>query len=181
MGNLAELIEKPHVIVTLEEGVDDREFLYPYYRVQEAGLNVVVIGTGKGKYKSKLGLELKEDASAEEYLKQNPDLKNLKGLVIPGGKAPERLRINQWARELVRKVNEKGIIIASICHGPQLLISAGVISGRRATSYITVADDVKNAGAQYLDESVVVDGNLITSRHPGDIPNWMREFIKAIS
>ena len=173
-------LNEKHVIILIEEGVDDREFLYPFYRVQEEGFKPLLVGTGKGTYKTKMGMELKETITPEDYLKGNPDLDGLVGLVIPGGKAPERLRVNEKVKELVKKVLEKGLPIAAICHGPQVLISVNALKGRKATSYHTIADDVRNAGAEYVDEAVVEDGNLITSRGPSDIPFWMRRFIERV-
>jgi PfpI family intracellular protease len=97
-------------------------------------------------------------------------------LVLPGGKAPEIIRKNEKVLEIVRQFNNMGKPIAAICHGPQILISAGIIEGRLATSYSQVAKELKNAGATYLDEPVVVDKNLITSRKPADLP----QFVQAI-
>lgn len=173
-------IGSAHVILLVEEGVDDREFLYPYYRILEAGFDRLVLGSGKGTYKTKFGMTFKEDGSVGEYLESNPELNGLKGVIIPGGKAPERLRIYPPAVELIKKVNEHGVPIASICHGPQLLISADVVKGRKMTCYKTIVDDLKNAGAIYLDEPVVRDGNIVSSRGPDDIPYWMREFFGGL-
>ena len=173
-------LNERHVLILIEEGVDDREFLYPFYRVQEEGIKPVLIGTGKGTYKTKMGMELRENMSPEEYIKGNPELEGLVGLILPGGKAPERLRVNEKVKELVKKILEKNLPVAAICHGPQILISVNALRGKKATSYHTIADDLVNAGAEYVDEPVVEDGNLVTSRGPADIPFWMKRFIEKV-
>jgi protease I len=101
-------------------------------------------------------------------------------LVLPGGKAPETVRLDEDAVNATRRMMEDGKVVAAICHGAQTLISADVLEGRRATCYEGVRDDLKQAGADYADEEVVVDGNLITSRFPPDLPAFSREIFKAI-
>ncbi len=102
-------------------------------------------------------------------------------LLIPGGKSPEHLRLHApEAVDLVRGFDGSGKTISAICHGAQLLMSAGVLEGRSATCYWSIRDDLENAGARFLDESVVVDGNLVTSRHPGDLPDFMAETLKRV-
>ncbi|MBQ4289602.1 MAG: type 1 glutamine amidotransferase, partial [Clostridia bacterium] len=102
------------------------------------------------------------------------------GLILPGGSAPEKLRLSPDAVRLTKEIFESGKPVCAICHGPQLLISAGVLRGRRATCYPGIADDLKNAGALYEDSPVVVDGNLVTSRRPQDLPDWMRAFVALL-
>jgi protease I len=101
-------------------------------------------------------------------------------LVIPGGRAPERVRLEEGALRAVRHFFQEGKPVAVICHGPQVLISAGVVRGRRLTSWWGIKDDVIAAGGVWVDEPVVVDGNLVSSRYPPDIPLWMREFMRLL-
>ena len=100
--------------------------------------------------------------------------------MIPGGRALEYLRLNEKVLEITRHFFEKSKPAATICHSPQVLISAGVVKGRRITSWYGINDDLIIAGAEWLDKEVVVDDNLVTARHPGDIPAWMREFVKLL-
>ena len=163
------------VAVLLENLFDEREFIYPYYRLQEAGYEVLSVAPKPGTYKGKSGFEVKADASVSEV---SPE--DFVGLVIPGGYAPDRLRRYPEVLEFVRAFNEAGKPIAAICHAGWVLISAGVVRGRRMTGFFAIKDDLINAGAHYLDEPVVVDGNLITSRHPGDLKVWMKEYLKHL-
>jgi protease I len=105
---------------------------------------------------------------------------DLAGLIVPGGYAPDRLRRHDSVVELVRCVFDLGVPIASICHGGSLLVSANVVRGRKVTSFHSIEIDLINAGARYIDREVVVDGNLITSRTPDDLPAFMREVIRAL-
>ena len=101
-------------------------------------------------------------------------------VIVPGGYAPDKMRRYQSMVDLVRKAHDRGKVIAAICHGPQLLISAGIIEGRRVTSWPSIAVDLKNAGAHWLDEPVVIDGNIITSRKPADLPKFNKAIIEAL-
>ena len=128
-------------------------------------------GTIRGKH----GYEVKADLSLAGI---EPDDYAL--LVLPGGKAPEAVRKESAALEICRRFFARGKPVAAICHGPQTLISAGLLKGKRATCYRTVADEMKEAGALYEDSTVVVDGNLVTSRQPADLPDFMREMMKLL-
>jgi protease I len=108
------------------------------------------------------------------------DARSFHAMIIPGGFAPDRLRRHHVVTELVKKVFDSGKVVASICHGPSVLISANVLRGRKVTCFFSIRDDVINAGAMYFDEEVVVDGNLITSRTPADLPAFMREVLIAL-
>jgi len=101
-------------------------------------------------------------------------------IIIPGGRAPDRMRTNKGLVNLAKEASEKGKVIAAICHGPQLLIEAGAMKGKKATCYVSVSTDLKNAGGIYLNKSVVVDANLVTSRFPADLPNFCRETLKLL-
>ncbi|HGY10020.1 MAG TPA: type 1 glutamine amidotransferase [Oceanithermus profundus] len=161
--------------ILLEELFDEREFIYPYYRVQEAGLTPLVIGTESRAYKAKSGWMARASVAAHEV-----DAGALAGLVIPGGYAPDRLRRSFDVLELVRAIDRANKPLAAICHAGWVLISAGVVRGRRLTGYFSIKDDLTNAGAEYVDEPLVVSGNLITSRGPDELPLWARAFVDAV-
>ncbi len=163
------------VAILLENLFDEREFIYPYYRLQEEGYETVALAPKRGTYRGKSGFEVKADAAIGEVVGDD-----FVGLVIPGGYAPDRLRRYPEVLEFVRKMDEAGKPIAAICHAGWVLISARIVKGRRMTGFFAIKDDLINAGAEYVDEPVVVDGNLITSRHPGDLKVWMKEYIKHL-
>jgi protease I len=164
------------VAILVEDDYEDMELWYPYYRLKEAGWNPVIVGPGtKESYRSKHGYEAKVDRDA-----LRADARSFHALIIPGGFAPDRLRRNHVVTELVKKVFDSGKVVAAICHGPSVLISANVLRGRKVTCFSSIRDDVINAGAMYFDEEVVVDGNLITSRTPADLPVFMREVLNAL-
>ncbi|MCR4393703.1 MAG: DJ-1/PfpI family protein, partial [Dehalococcoidales bacterium] len=102
-------------------------------------------------------------------------------IFVPGGYAPDKMRLSQPMIDLVKRFYEAGKLVAAICHGPLMLISADVVRGKRVTSWRSIAIDLKNAGAQWVDEPVVIDGNLITSRSPEDIPQFTRAVIDFLS
>ncbi len=162
--------------ILVEEQYQDLEVWYPYYRLREAGARVVAIGTAKKEYKGKYGYPITAERDVREV---NAD--ELHGLIVPGGFAPDFLRRHEAAAALVRKVFEQGKPVAAICHGPWLLVDAGVLKGRKATSFFAIRRDVENAGAAWSDAEVVVDGNLVTSRKPDDLPAFCREVIKLLA
>jgi protease I len=157
---------------------EDMEVMYPYYRLIEAGYLVDIIGEDKagtvykGKYSYPITTTLEiVKAKAKDYA----------GLVAPGGWAPDRLRRNPQILKLVAEIDHQGGIIASICHGPWILISAQVVKGKKMTSTPAIKDDLENAGAHWVNEEVVVDGRLVTSRRPDDLPAFMRETVKLLN
>ncbi len=154
---------------------EDLELIYPLHRLRENDHEICVASFERGQITGKHGYSVKVDLAFSEI---NPD--DFDALVLPGGKAPERIRINREAVSIARKMFLDGKPVASICHGPQILISAGVLRGRKGTSVITIRDDLINAGAEYIDAEAVVDGNWVSSRHPGDLYAWMREFVKLL-
>jgi len=163
-------------IVLLEGGFQEAELLYPYYRLQEAGYDVDLVSENKGeKYEGEYGYKLQSDLSAEDV-----DMGEYDVLVIPGGRGPDRMRIKDSIVKLVKDAYQDDLVIASICHGAQVLIEAEVVDGKNLTCWYSVATDVKNAGGNYVDEEVVVDGNLVTSRMPPDLPAFMRETLKLL-
>ena len=155
--------------------VQDHEFIYPYYRLKEEGFEVTVATEDGQETIGALGTKIPVDLSVEKI---NPDEYNF--LVIPGGaKAMEYMRQNKKILDIITNWNKKGKIIASICHGSQLLISAKVVKGRKISGYYSIKDDINNAGAIYSDAGFVIDKNIITSPHYKHLGPWMRESLKA--
>ncbi len=162
-------------VILTANGVEDLEFFYPYYRMREQGIETDVATPGGGTVVGKNGYEIKGDISLEEISAEDYDL-----LILPGGKSPETVRLIPAARQMTQEMMNSGKIVASICHGAQILISADVLQGRQATCWEGIRDDVIAAGGNYRDEPVVVDGNLITSRQPDDLPMFCREIFLNI-
>jgi protease I len=169
-------LEGKRVAVLAEDYYQELELWYPVLRLREAGAEVVIVGTGSSdSYTSKHGYPVTVDASIEEAQPSEFD-----ALVIPGGYAPDRLRRYPAVNSLAREMFSEGKVVASICHGAWVLVSADVLRGRTATCFSGIKDDVINAGANYVDQEVVRDGNLITSREPDDLPAFCREIIAAV-
>jgi len=162
--------------ILVEDLYNDREVWYPYYRFIEEGAEVVCIGPQRKIYKGKNEIPIKADLSIEEAKVEDFD-----AVVIPGGFAPDLMRRTPAMAAFVGEMNAKGKVIASICHGGWILVSAGVLEGKRVTSYFAIKDDITNAGAEWVDEEVVRDGNIITSRMPDDLPAFCRTTIEALS
>ncbi len=171
------MASKGKILILVGPEFEDIELLYPYYRLIEEGYIVEVAAPSKERITGKHGYSILPDKSISEV---NPE--EYVALVIPGGRGPERIRY--YAREdavrIVQHFMDNNKPVAAICHGPQLLISADRVRGRRLTSYPGIADDVVMAGGSWTNKTVVVDGNLVTARVPDDIPYWMREFIKLL-
>lgn len=165
------------VLMLTHDGVEDREMAYPYYRMQEAGYEVEVVGPQRGKtYTGGRGLPFTADLGPEDVR-----VDDYVAVIIPGGKAPDAMRTIPAMVNIVRDAVNQDKVVAAICHGPQMLIEADVLRGRRATCYVSVSTDLKNAGANYTDEPVVVDGNLVTSRMPGDLPAFCKATVELLS
>ncbi len=166
----------PKIAVLVEDQYQVLEVWYPYFRMREAGMETVFVGTGvKKEYKSKEGYPAPEELSIKNVKPGDFD-----AVVIPGGYAPDILRRHKEINSFVKDMYKKGKVVASICHGGWVLVSAGILKGKKATSFSAIKDDVINAGADFLDQEVVVDGNLITSRNPYDLPAFCREIIKKL-
>jgi protease I len=164
------------IAVLVDNLYQEMEVWYPYFRLQEAGAEVVAVGAKAGeKYTSKLGYPVTAAASYDEVSAANFD-----GVVVPGGFAPDHIRRHAKANQFVRDMDAQGKLVASICHGLWVACSAGILRGRRSTCFFAIKDDVINAGAQYEDAEVVVDGNLVSSRKPEDLPAFCRESIKVL-
>ncbi len=154
---------------------EDTELLVPYYRLIEEGIEVDVISIKKGTIKGKHNYEIKIDKTLKDIDTSDYDL-----LIIPGGKAPEALRKDKEVIDTVKHFFDNNKAVSAICHGPQILITAGLLKGRHVTCYKSVAPEIKEAGANYEDKEVIVDGNLITSRQPSDLPAFIREIMKML-
>jgi len=157
------------------DNFEDTELLVPYYRFKEEGIAVDLASMKKGPIKGKHGYEVEVNKELKEIKPDEYDI-----LVLPGGKAPETIRKDKNAIEIAKHFFQRNKPVAAICHGPQTLITAGLLKGRHATSYKSVAPEMKEAGALYEDKEVVVDGNLVTSRQPSDLPAFMRETLKML-
>lgn len=164
------------VAVLVENLYQELEVWYPVLRMREAGAEVTTVGTGAPVYSSKLGYEVRADRSAEQV-----DPADFDAIVIPGGFAPDRMRLHKPMVDLVREMSRRGKIVAAICHGGWMLSSANIVRGKKVTGYIAIKDDLVNAGASYEDSEVVRDGNLITSRKPDDLPAFCRAILQALT
>lgn len=165
------------IIIYVENFYEDKEFWYPHIRMKEAGAEVVVAGPEAGKtYKGKHGLPAEADVSFDSLSGGEAD-----GLIIPGGYCPDHIRRNQAALDFVKSMDEAGKLIAFICHAGWVPASAGVLKGRKITSFFAIKDDLVNAGADWVDQEVVVDKNMITSRNPNDLPAFCIEILKYFS
>lgn len=164
------------VAVLVEDMYEDLELWYPYYRLVEEGAEVTLVGPEAKVYQSKHGYPAKADVAADAVSAAMFD-----GVVVPGGFAPDRLRRYQAILDLVSGVFAKGGLVAAICHAAWVPISAGIMKDKRATCVSAIKDDLINAGATYLDQEVVVDGNLVTSRTPRDLPAFLPAMIEVLS
>src|SRR3954471_20680205 len=164
------------IAILVDQMYQEMEVWYPLFRFREAGAEVVTVAAEAGKsYASKLGYPCVADISYDAARADDFD-----GVIAPGGFAPDFIRRHPQAIEFVRQVSAQGKLTAAICHGPWVLCSAGVLRGRRATSFFAIKDDVVNAGAKWEDSEVVVDRNLVTSRKPDDLPAFCRESINVL-
>jgi len=166
------------VALLIEDEYQEMEGWYPKLRLTEEGATVVVVGSGaKDVFQSKLGYPMEADASAD-----NVSAADFDAVVVPGGYAPDHMRLYPAMVKLVRDAFESGKLVAAICHGGWMLASAGVCrGGRRVTGYAPIHDDVVNAGGVWVDEEVVCDGNVITSRTPPDLPAFAREIVRYLA
>ncbi|MBK7906620.1 MAG: type 1 glutamine amidotransferase [Gemmatimonadetes bacterium] len=155
----------PTVAILIGPDYEDLEVWYPKLRLEAAGISAPLVGVPGQVFSGKHGYPAPVDVSIDDV-----DTANLAGVLAPGGWAPDKIRRDPRALQLVRNVHERGGLVATICHGPWILISAGIVRGRRLTSTVGIRDDVVNAGAEWVDAPVVTDGNLISSRVPKDLP-----------
>jgi len=170
-------LDGKRIAVLAEDLYEDMELWYPAIRMKEAGAKVIVVGTGTAEtYAGKRGLSVTAETTADKVAEADFD-----ALIVPGGYAPDLLRRHKSVLKLVRDMFDAGKPVAAICHAGWVLVSAGVVRGKRLTSVAAIKDDMVNAGAQWEDSEVVVDGNLITSRKPDDLPAFCKAIIASLS
>ncbi|TKJ22076.1 MAG: protease [Promethearchaeota archaeon Loki_b32] len=164
------------IAIIATDGYEDLELHYPRIRLNEAGYETELISLHRREIKGKHGYPIKPDKLIKEV---NPNDYN--GVIIPGGtKNPDYLRRDKDILDFVSKINEQGKLVGAICHAGWVLISAKIVRGRKATSYFAIKDDMLNAGAIFVDSSVVIDNNLITSRMPSDLPDFMKAVLEFL-
>jgi protease I len=168
-------LENKTILIFAGPLYEDLELWYPKIRLEEEGARTVVAGTGEKTYQGKRGYPLTVDTDVDRIQAADFD-----GLVIPGGYAPDIMRRSQKLLQLTREIYQAGKPVAFICHAGWVPISAGIVRGKRGTSVGAIKDDLVNAGLIWEDSPVVVDGNLISSRTPADLPDFMRALIKAL-
>ena len=161
--------------VLVEDLYEDLELWYPVYRLREAGHRATIVGPEVKSYASKHGYPAVADAAVADVRAEDFD-----AVIIPGGYAPDRMRRHPAMIELVRRIHDRGKIVAAICHAGWMLTSADVVRGRRVTSFSAIKDDLVHAGAIWEDREVVQDGGLITSRRPDDLPAFCRAILAGL-
>jgi protease I len=165
------------VAILAETLYQDQELWYPLFRLQEAGAKVTVVGSGSEKtYTGKFGYPVTVDKNAAEVQAIDFD-----AVIIPGGYAPDHMRRYPEMVTLVREAYEHGKVVAAICHGGWMLASAHILKDKKVTAFFAIKDDLVNAGADFVDQEVCIDGNIITSRKPEDLPAFLRAIIEALS
>jgi protease I len=165
------------ILILVGPEYEDLEVWYPKLRLEEAGYEVKLAGLGDAQeYRGKHGYPCKADGKVADFPESA-----LAGLLAPGGWAPDKIRRDQEALRRVREVHAAGKMIATICHGPWVLISAGIVRGRRLTSTVGIRDDVVNAGAEWVDAPSVIDGNIVSARVPKDLPAFGKAMIEVLS
>jgi len=164
------------IAILVEDLYQVLEVWYPFFRLKEEGIEVHTIGSGtKEVYGSKEGYPIRVDLSIDKAKVSDYD-----GVIIPGGYAPDILRRYPKIVNFVKRLYVDGRLVASICHGGWLLVSADILKGRKVTSFFAIKDDLVAAGAKFVNREVVIDGNLITSRKPEDLPRFVSEIVKFI-
>lgn len=169
-------LEGKKIAILLEQLYEDPEFWYPYFRFLEAGAEVTVVAPEAKEYKSKYGYPATADLTAGSASAADYD-----AVIIPGGYSPDHMRRSAELVSFLKNAFERGAIIAAICHGPWMLCSVGAARGRKVTAFYSIKDDLVNAGAIFLDQEVVRDGNIITSRTPKDLPAFCRAIASALA
>jgi len=184
------------VVIIVAQEFEDIELLYPILRFSEEGAEIVVVPVNEGLHprpyvEGKLvtgrfghTVPIPVMAEGNRYrirLIEELDIEEVDCLLFPGGYSPDALRLHAETLELVRQCHRRGKLLSAICHGPWVLISAGIMAGKQATGYAAVRDDLVNAGAEFVDVPAIADGNIITGRVPDDLPEFCQEIIKALS
>ena len=168
-------MSKGTVAILVGPEYEDLEVWYPKLRLEEAGYSTPLTGMGEKKYMGKWGYPAPVDLQVEDV-----DPATLAGIVAPGGWAPDKLRRIPRVLDLVRAVDANKRMVATICHGPWVLISANIVRGRKLTSSVGIKDDVMNAGATWVDEPAVTDGNIVSARVPKDLPAFARAMLEVL-
>lgn len=163
------------ILILVGPEYEELEVWYPKLRLEEAGFEVKLAGTGEREVRGKHGYPCKPDGRVQDF-----PAGSLDGLVSPGGWAPDKLRRDPEVLRRVREVHAAGKMVASICHGGWVLASAGIVRGRRLTSTVGIRDDLVNAGAEWVDEPAVIDGNLVSSRVPADLPAFGAAMLRVL-
>jgi protease I len=163
------------ILFLVADQYEDMELWYPKIRVREAGYQPVVAGKDRTTYHGKKGYPVNADLTLEEVKPEE-----YAAVVVPGGYAPDLMRRYDRLLQIVRNIHQAGKPVAAICHAPWVLISAGIVKGKKMTCFFAIKDDLMNAGAEYLDKEVVVDGNIITSRSPDDLPAFCRALLAGL-
>ena len=184
------------VVIIVAQEFEDIELLYPVLRLNEEGAEIAVVPVNEGLHPrpymagkpvtGRFGHPVPIPVMAEGNRYRISSLEELNVeeidcLLFPGGYSPDALRLHAGTLELVRECHRRGKLLAAICHGPWVLISAGVMKGKQATGYVAVRDDVTNAGADFVDVPAVRDGNIITGRVPDDLPEFCQEIVEALA
>jgi protease I len=170
-------LQGKRIAILAENMYQEMELWVPYYRLKEEGADVKVVGAGGAKsYTSKHGYPVNVDVQADQVKAVEFD-----AVIVPGGYAPDMMRRHAAMVGLVRDAAQQGKVVAAICHAGWMLVSAGILNGRKATSFFSIKDDLIAAGAKWVDEEVVIDGNLITSRKPDDLPAFTRAIVAALA
>lgn len=169
------LLTGSKIALFIENLYEDLEFWYPYYRMQEEGAQVVVIGPKRDNYTGKHGVPAVSDQTIEAVTADEFD-----AVIIPGGYSPDRMRRVPAMIQFVKDIHVQNKVVAAICHGGWMLASADIVRGKKITGFYSIKDDLVNAGAEWSDQEVVQDGNIITSRTPSDLPAFCRTIISAL-
>ena len=167
--------DKGTVLILVAHDYEDLEVWYPKLRLEEAGYVTKLAGLGEREYRGKHGYPCPTDGKVSDF-----PAAGLAGILAPGGWAPDKLRRDPDVLARVREVHAAGKLVATICHGPWILILAGILRGRRLTSTVGIRDDVVNAGAEWLDAPAVTDGNLVSARVPKDLPAFARSMLAVL-
>lgn len=163
------------VLILVGPEYEDLEVWYPKLRLEEAGYETILAGIGESSYKGKHGYPCPVDGHVRDF-----PASGLAGILAPGGWAPDKLRRDRDVLARVREVHAAGKMVATICHGPWILISAGIVRGRRLTSTVGIRDDVVNAGAEWVDQPAVIDGNIVSARVPKDLPEFAKAMLQVL-
>jgi protease I len=169
-------LKNKRIVILVADHFQDMEVMYPYYRFREAGAEVAVAGVGKREFRGKFGYPIHAGLTFEECWEKDFD-----AVIVPGGWAPDSIRMNRAALDFLRAMDKARKIVAPICHGAWVPVSAGIVKGRTLAAYAAVRDDVENAGGRFVDQECAVDDNFISARRPDDLPAFCRAIVAALS